>query len=113
MDSDANIRFFDTRFRRQVRESDLKLNPFEQEALPYLHGRVLDYGCGLGNLAVAAAKRGCSIVALDASRTAMEHVRQVARADSLPIHAAEADLRKYELREGSARPHRSSVGPCG
>jgi hypothetical protein len=36
MDSNVSIRFFDTRFQRQVRESDLKLNPFEQQALSYL-----------------------------------------------------------------------------
>lgn len=36
MVSDASIRFFDAQFRRQVDESDLKLNPFEERALPYL-----------------------------------------------------------------------------
>lgn len=99
MNSDSSIRFFDAQFQRQVREADLQLNPFELQALPYLHGRVLDYGCGLGNLAVAAARRGCTVVALDASPTAIEHLRQVARTESLPIASAEADLRGYELRE--------------
>jgi len=99
MGSDASIRFFETQFQRQVREAELALNPFEQQALPYLHGAVLDYGCGLGNLALAAARRGCSVVALDASRAAIEHLRQVAQAESLPITAAEADLRRYELRD--------------
>ena len=99
MGSDASIRFFETQFQRQVREAELALNPFEQQALPYLHGAVLDYGCGLGNLALAAARRGCSVVALDASRAAIEHLRQVAQAEALPITAAEADLRRYELRD--------------
>jgi len=99
MGSDASIRFFETQFQRQVREAELALNPFEQQALPYLHGAVLDYGCGLGNLALASARRGCSVVALDASRAAIEHLRQVAQAESLPITAAEADLRRYELRD--------------
>ena len=97
--SDASIRFFDTQFQRQVREADLALNPFEQQALSYLHGHVLDYGCGLGNLAVAAARQGCSVVALDGSPTAIEHLRQVALAESLPITAIQADLRTHELRE--------------
>ena len=99
MVSDSSIRFFDAQFQRQVREADLRLNPFEQSALPYLHGHVLDYGCGLGNLAVAAARQGCSVVALDASHTAVEHLRRVAEADSLPIQALEADLRTHELHE--------------
>lgn len=99
MTSDASIRFFDTQFQRQVRESDLKLNPFEEMALPYLRGRVLDYGCGLGNLAVAAARRGCRVDALDASPTAIAHLHRVAHAESLSISAQEADLRAYEIRE--------------
>jgi tellurite methyltransferase len=99
MDSDASIRFFDTQFQRQVLESDLKLNPFEEQALPYLRGHVLDYGCGLGNLAIAAARQGCHVVALDGSHTAIEHLRRVAQAESLPIEAAVADLRTYAVRE--------------
>ncbi len=99
MVTDSSIRFFESQFQRQVLDPDPGLNPFEQAALPYLSGRVLDYGCGLGNLAVSAARRGCSVVALDASRTAIEHLRHVAQAESLPIEAAEADLRAYELSE--------------
>jgi tellurite methyltransferase len=99
MSTTSSIAFFDTQFQRQVREGDFALNPFEKAALPYLSGRVLDFGCGLGNLAVAAAERGCSVVALDASRTAIEHLRQVASSKALPIEAYEAELRDYELRE--------------
>ncbi len=99
MDPDASVRFFDAQFQRQVRESDLALNPFEQQALPHLRGTVLDYGCGLGNLALAAARRGCSVVALDSSHTAIEHLRQVAQAESLSITATEADLRTFEVRD--------------
>jgi tellurite methyltransferase len=90
MDFDASIRFFETQFQRQLRQADLSLNPFEQQALPYLRGKVLDYGCG---------RPGCSVVALDASHAAIEHLRQVAHTESLPITAAEADLRTYELRD--------------
>lgn len=97
MDADASVRFFDAQFQRQVSESDHALNPFEQLALPYLRGTVLDYGCGLGHLALAAARQGCSVVALDASHTAIEHLRRVAQAESLPITAAEADLRTHEV----------------
>jgi tellurite methyltransferase len=98
-DSRASVRFFDTQYRRPLGETDLALNPFEQQALPHLRGKVLDYGCGLGNLAVAAARQGCSVVALDASRAAIGHLRRVALAESLPITAAEADLRTYEVRD--------------
>ena len=58
MDSTVNkraIEFFDTQFQRQVNSADYALNPFEQAALPFLFGDVLDLGCGLGNLSIAAA----------------------------------------------------------
>lgn len=97
MGSDASIRFFDQQFQRQVLEHELQLNPFEEQALPHLRGEVLDYGCGLGNLAIAAARRGCSVLALDGSSTAIGHLREQALAQSLAIRAEEADLRTYEI----------------
>jgi len=97
MTAESSILFFDRQFRRQVAAGELRLNPFEQLALPYLHGRVLDFGCGLGNLAVAAARQGCSVVALDASPAAIAHLRERARAEALPIDAGEADLRTHVL----------------
>lgn len=97
MSTDSSIGFFDTQFQRQVRERQFELNPFEQAALPHLHGRVLDFGCGIGNLAISAARQGCSVLALDASPTAIEHIRQSARAENLPIAAAVADLRDYAV----------------
>jgi tellurite methyltransferase len=99
MNTESSVSFFDQQFQRQVRESDLALNPFEQQALPYLQGHVLDYGCGLGNLAMNAARRGCHVVAIDGSQTAIEHLRHVAQSESLSITATEADLRTYEIRD--------------
>jgi tellurite methyltransferase len=95
--AESSIGFFDRQFRRQAAEGDLRLNPFEQLALPHLRGRVLDYGCGLGNLAVAAARQGCCVVALDASPAGIAHLRERARAEGLPIEAVEADLRTHVL----------------
>lgn len=92
-----SIDFFDEQFQRQAAAGDLALNPFEEAALPHLRGRVLDFGCGMGNLAVAAARRGCAVVALDASSTAISHLRQRASLESLEIEAAQADLRDYPL----------------
>jgi tellurite methyltransferase len=97
MEPGPSVRFFDAQFQQQVREGRLALNPFELAALPYLHGQVLDYGCGLGNLAVAAAQRGCRVLALDASPTAIAHLRDVASAQALPIEAVEADLRSHQI----------------
>jgi len=97
MNSNPSVRFFDEQFQRQVVAGDAALNPFESAALPHLHGEVLDFGCGMGNLAIEAARRGCSVVALDASHAAIEHLRWVADRDDLPIETEEADLRSYEI----------------
>jgi len=99
MKTNSSIAFFDHQFQQQVRNQDFKLNPFELAALPHLKGRVLDFGCGLGNLAIAAAERGGSVVALDASRSAISHLRQRALDEALPIEAIETDLRKYQITE--------------
>ena len=99
MQPSASVRFFDDQFQRQLRDADLRLNPFEERALDYVQGRVLDFGCGLGNLAIAAALRGCSVLALDASATAIGHIRRVAGERSLSIESAEVDLRAYHLQE--------------
>src|SRR5512140_1001418 len=86
------VDFFDAQFQRQVRESDFALNPFEQLALDYVAGSVLDYGCGLGNLSLAAARRGCRVVAIDASPTAVERIRTSAAREKLAVEAVCADL---------------------
>lgn len=95
MATNSSVEFFDTQFRRQLRDGELALNPFERTALPHLHGRVLDFGCGLGNLAVAAARQGCTVVALDASPAAIAHLQRVAAAEALAIEAAATDLRDH------------------
>ncbi len=94
-----SVDFFDTQFQRQANDGDLALNPFELLVLPHLSGRVLDFGCGMGNLCVAAAKRGCSVVALDGSHAAIQHLQDRARRESLDIIAVQADLRNYEVTE--------------
>lgn len=99
MTKNRSIDFFETQFRAQVKSGDFALNPFETLALPYVSGRVLDLGCGLGNLSVEAARRGCTVLALDASPTAVEHVRKTAAATGLPIRAERAELSTYKIAE--------------
>ena len=65
MATGSSVTFFDTQFRRQLQQGEMNLNPFERKALAYARGRTLDYGCGLGNFALAAAERGCNVLALD------------------------------------------------
>jgi tellurite methyltransferase len=93
-----SVDFFDAQFARQIRGADFALNPFEKLALPYLRGRVLDLGCGLGNLAIEAARRGCNVLALDASVNGIEHIRKIARTESLSVEAEIADLAAHPIK---------------
>ncbi|MDX2217560.1 MAG: class I SAM-dependent methyltransferase [Burkholderiales bacterium] len=75
----------------------MSLNPFEEAVLPWLRGEVLDFGCGMGNLSFAAARQGCTVLALDASSAAIEHVRRRAASEHAPVSAVQADLRDYAV----------------
>jgi len=99
MPSNRSIDFFDKQFQKQAALGERALNPFEQMAIGYLSGRVLDYGCGMGNLAFAAAERGCSVLALDASPAAISHIQQRAANEALALQALVADLRDFVLDE--------------
>ena len=90
--SNKAIEFFSDQFDRQIHAADYRLNAFEERALAYLEGEVLDLGCGLGNLAIAAAERGHPVLALDACNRAVEDVRRRAASRSLPLQVAQADL---------------------
>jgi len=98
--TNRTVEFFEAHFKEQVgstRSSDLALNPFQQAALPFLSGRVLDLACGLGGLSVAAARKGCEVIAVDASPSAIDHVAALARAEGLNITAVRHDIATYEV----------------
>jgi tellurite methyltransferase len=92
-----SVRFFETQFQRQVSGGEFELNPFECLVLPYLAGDVLDIGCGLGNLAIEAARAGCRVTALDGSPTGIARLRETAGCLGLEIETHEVDLSRYRV----------------
>jgi len=90
-----SVEFFDTQFRRQVRDQDYALNPFETLALDYLTGEILDLGSGLGNLSLEAGRRGHRVVAVDASPAAVTRINTDASRERLSVRAIPADIESW------------------
>ena len=99
MAANRGVEFFEKQFQRQVGAHEFALNLFEEVALPYLTGHVLDLGCGRGTLSVAAARRGCEVVAVDASPTAIEHLSRVSHGEKLRLTAVQCDIQQFDVRE--------------
>ncbi len=100
MRPNQSISFFDTQFQNQVSGKAPISNPFDVIAMPYLRGRVLDLGCGLGNLSIEAARRGSEVVAVDGSATAIERINELAVAEDLRIDAVHADIGAWPITGG-------------
>ncbi|MCP4093093.1 MAG: class I SAM-dependent methyltransferase [Planctomycetes bacterium] len=100
MTSRKSVDMFEAQFQRQAREQDFTLNPFENRALDYLTGSVLDLGCGLGNLSLEAARRGHSVLAIDASPTGIARIQSDAEREDLPIEAVVADIDPNTIDRG-------------
>ncbi len=92
-----SVEFFERQYQQQVAKGEFALNLFEEAVLPYLSGGVLDLGCGLGNLAIAAARKGCAVTALDGSLTAVDRVNEAANRLGLPLAAYQIDLSSFDI----------------
>jgi len=97
MTANKTVDFFDSQFQRQTQQGAFALNLFEERVLPLLRGRVLDFGCGLGNLALEAARRDCNVLALDGSASAIQRIRDTAQAERLSVEAEQAELARYRI----------------
>ena len=88
----SSVGFFARQFDRQIAEGDYRPNPFELWTLPFLGGSVVELGCGLGNLSIAAARAGHPVTALDACPHAVVDLARRAQAESLDVEVRAVDL---------------------
>ena len=93
--STLSVDFFARQFERQIDAADYQLNPFETWTLPHLAGHVLDLGCGLGNLSIAAARAGHEVDAIDACQQAADDLTRRVRVQGLPVHVRQQDLTQW------------------
>jgi tellurite methyltransferase len=91
-----SLEFFSRQFESQIARAEFALNPFETRALPYLRGTMIDLGCGLGNLALAAARRGLEVKALDGCPHAVMNLQQRAEGEHLDVRAETAELSAWK-----------------
>jgi tellurite methyltransferase len=89
------VEYFEQRHRGQVTSAQAPLNAFQMKALRFASGRVLDLACGVGAFSLAAARKGCEVVAVDASAPAVERLSDLARAEGLDVEAVRHDVATY------------------
>lgn len=78
----------------------------EQQAVFALAGEVtgritLDASCGTGNYALALARRGARVTAVDASAAMLALAQEKARREGLPLGLVQASLARLPFRAGS------------
>ena len=64
-------------------------------------GRVLDVAAGNGNVSLAAARRGCEVVATDYVSALLDRARERATAERLTMEFREADAEALPFTDGS------------
>ncbi|MFP3905688.1 MAG: class I SAM-dependent methyltransferase, partial [Acidimicrobiales bacterium] len=63
--------------------------------------RILDVAAGNGNAALAAARRGCEVTAVDYVPELLDHLSQRAAADQLEVETRVEDIESLPLDDGS------------
>ncbi len=91
---------YDKLYQKSKFSRGLKPNTLTTIILKYTsEGSVLDLGCGEGQDAVFLAKRGFDVTAIDNSKTAIEHLKELAKENKVSIKTKLCDIEKYEFKQ--------------
>lgn len=78
-----------------IKETDFIVSHFNLNPA----NKVLDIMCGYGRHAIALAKRGISVTAVDNLDEYINEIQEIAVNDQLPILAVKADIARYEAND--------------
>ena len=76
-----------------------ELCPYMLERFDVNPKTVLDLACGEGSFAVAMARKGCEVTALDSSQEMVRLAREHAEQSSLSVKVVQGDLRTLDFRD--------------
>lgn len=92
-------------YTEYVAEGGRIADPIRREALallaPRAGQRVMDLGCGRGELCMAAAQTGAFVLGLDFSVDALRMARETAQRHQVTVHLVRARAEALPLREGT------------
>jgi biotin synthase len=97
--------FFEEKWRESGKEVENSIYNFENPLMKEIlsdgvSGRVCDVGCGDGRFAIEFAKKGCRVLAIDFSRSALERLIRRAKRHQVAerIETLNRDVRRLSLR---------------
>ena len=73
--------------------------------------KVLDVAAGNGNASLAAARRGCDVIATDYVETLLAGAAARAAADGVPLATQQADAEQLPFEDGTFWGHITAEGP--
>jgi len=92
---------WDRKYQKIAAPEEIEANSFLLRSLPGIRpGRALDIACGLGDNAIALARQGFEVTAIDLSAVGIEKARTRAQATGVTIDFRVTDVEDFELPAG-------------
>ncbi len=94
----ADQQRWDRKYSEKVAPEEIQADPFLERCLPGIAaGRSLDIACGLGDNAIAMARNGFEVTAIDLSGVGLERARERARTAGVAVDFKRTDVEDFDL----------------